>query len=212
MESEHEIRGLRFWDGDPTVLLLEADEDRKAMLLERCVPGTRLRSLPEDEQDVVLAPLIRRLWRAPPDDLPFRPLTSMVEAWIDEVMARRERWPDDRIVHDGLAAFRELAAEPTERVVLGTDVHAGNVLRAERHPWLLIDPKPFVGDPAYDATQHLLNCDGRMHEDPTGTIARFADLLGVDPERARRWTFARTAIEASSDPTRWLDVAIRLAT
>ena len=39
-----------------------------------------------------------------------------------------------------------------------TDLHAGNVVRAEREPWLVIDPKPFVGDPAYDATQHLLNC------------------------------------------------------
>ena len=26
-------------------------------------------------------------------------------------------------------------------------------------PWLVIDPKPFVGDPAYDATQHLFNCE-----------------------------------------------------
>ena len=37
-------------------------------------------------------------------------------------------------------------------VVLATDLHAGNVLQAERQPWLVIDPKPFVGDPAFDAT------------------------------------------------------------
>ena len=35
------------------------------MLLERCEPGTLLRALPEPEQDVVLAGLLRRLWRAP---------------------------------------------------------------------------------------------------------------------------------------------------
>jgi streptomycin 6-kinase len=34
-------------------------------------------------------------------------------------------------------------------VVISTDLHAGNVLGAEREPWLAIDPKPFVGDPAY---------------------------------------------------------------
>ena len=33
------------------------------MLLERCEPGTLLRELPEPEQDVVLAGLLRRLWR-----------------------------------------------------------------------------------------------------------------------------------------------------
>jgi streptomycin 6-kinase len=136
----------------------------------------------------------------------------MVEAWIDDVWARRSRWPDDRLIQEGLDTFRALAADPTDQVVLGTDVHAGNVLRAERRPWLVIDPKPFVGDPAYDATQHLLNGDERMRDDAVGTTARFADLLGVDPERARRWMFARTAIEACSDPERWLDVASRLAT
>jgi Aminoglycoside/hydroxyurea antibiotic resistance kinase len=55
-----------------------------------------------------------------------------------------------------------------------------NVLRAEREPWLVIDPKPFVGDPAYDATQHLFNCESRLRSDPSETICRIADLLEVD--------------------------------
>jgi streptomycin 6-kinase len=62
-------------------------------------------------------------------------------------------------------------------MLLATDLHAGNVLRAEREPWLVIDPKPFVGDPAYDATQHLFNCGARLRADPEGTISRFADCL-----------------------------------
>ena len=55
MEGEHEIPGLRFWDGNPTVRLIEADDDLGAMLLERCEPGTVLRVLPEPEQDSVIA-------------------------------------------------------------------------------------------------------------------------------------------------------------
>ena len=78
---------------------------------------------------------------------------------------------------------------------MATDLHAGNVLRARREPWLVIDPKPFVGDPAYDATQHLRNCDLRLRSDPDGTIRQFADLLGVDRERIRLWMFARAAAE-----------------
>ncbi len=84
-------------------------------------------------------------------------------------------------------------------MLLATDLHAGNVLRSEREPWLVIDPKPFVGDPAYDATQHLLNCDARLRSDPRGTICRIADLLGVDRERIRLWTFARGAAEPRDD-------------
>src|SRR5688572_10440805 len=47
LEGEDEAAGLRFWDGDPTVRLLEWDEELNAMLLERCEPGTHLRTLPE---------------------------------------------------------------------------------------------------------------------------------------------------------------------
>src|SRR5277367_6089510 len=47
MEGADEIAGLRFWDGDPTVRLFEADDSLGAMLLERCEPGIALRSLPE---------------------------------------------------------------------------------------------------------------------------------------------------------------------
>jgi streptomycin 6-kinase len=71
------------------------------------------------------------------------------------------------------------------------------VLAAERASWLVIDPKPFIGDRAYDATQHLLNCPARLTADPIGTIRRFADLLGVDHARVRGWTFARLAAESS---------------
>jgi streptomycin 6-kinase len=72
MEAEHEIDGLRFWEGDPTVQLLQADDQLNAMLLERCEPGTVLRKLPEPDQDVILARLLRRLWRLPLVRHPFR--------------------------------------------------------------------------------------------------------------------------------------------
>jgi Aminoglycoside/hydroxyurea antibiotic resistance kinase len=76
-EAEHEIAGLRFWDGDPTVRLIEADERVGAMLLERCEPGTHLRVVrPEIEQVVVVASLLGRLWRRPASPHPFRPLSD----------------------------------------------------------------------------------------------------------------------------------------
>ena len=66
----------------------------------------------------------------------------------------------------------------------------------------MIDPKPFVGDPAYDATQHLLNCRARLRSDPYGTIRGFADRLDVDHGRVRLWMFARAAAEPRDD---WTD-------
>jgi streptomycin 6-kinase len=193
MEAEHEIEGLRFWNGDPTVRLLEADDDLGAMLLERCEPGTSLRAVPEPDQDVVIGRLLRRLWRLPPSPHPFRPLSTMIDDWCEETVSRSGEWTDAGLVHEGLRLFRELSEPAPRDVLLATDLHAGNVLQAQREPWLAIDPKPFVGDPAYDATQHLLNCTERLRADPLGTIGRVADLLEVDAERVRLWVFARAA-------------------
>lgn len=198
MEGEHELHGLRFWNGNPTVRLLNADDDLGAMLLERCKPGTVLRELPEPEQDLVIAGLLRRLWRLPSAPHPFRRLSVLLEYWSNEALGNISRSPDAGLVRDGLRLFEELPRTATMEVLLATDLHAGNVLRAEREPWLVIDPKPFVGDPAYDATQHLLNCD-RMRADPDGTIRGFADLLGVSHERVRLWMFARTAAGPRDD-------------
>lgn len=205
MEGEHEIQGLRFWDGNPTVRLLEADEDLGAMLLERCQPGTPLRSLPEPEQDRVISGLLRRLWRLPSPPHPFRPLSALMKYWSDETLAQADRWTDAGLVREGLRLFEELPRTAPAEVLLATDLHAGNVLRAQREPWLVIDPKPFVGDPAYDATQHLLNCDARLRADPHGTIRRLADLLDLDAERIRLWIFARAAAESR---THWNNEAL----
>ena len=101
MEGAHEIQGLRFWNGNPTVQLLEADDDLGAMLLERCQPGDMLRSEPELKQDVVIATLLKRLWRRPlPPDEPhrFRHLSEMLESWSNETLAQSQHWPDSGLV------------------------------------------------------------------------------------------------------------------
>jgi len=123
----------------------------------------------------------------------------MTDYWTDETLAQIEHWPDTGLVREGLALFKELSLAPRAAVLLSTDLHAGNVLRSEREPWLVIDPKPFVGDPAYDATQHLFNCGARLRADPNGTIRRVASLLDMDYERVRLWTFARAAAEPRND-------------
>ena len=213
MESADEIAGLRFWDGDATVRLLDADETHGAMLLERCRPGTSLRALPEIEQDAVLAELLRRLWRPPTIGHRFRPLSDMLAHWANETLEIIDRSPDPALVQAGLELFTKLPRTAEEPVVLFTDLHAGNVLGADRSPWLAIDPKPFVGDRAYDATQHLFNCLGRMQAAPLETIATFANQLGVSRERVRLWAFARAAAAPRGryDADPWLEVARQIA-
>lgn len=195
MEAENEIDALRLLNGDPTVYLIDADASLNAMLLEFCNPGTSLRSCPVAEQDRVLASLLRRFWRGLEEPHPFRHLSAMIDFWCEETCRDKARWPDVALVRDGIALLQELANPTRDDVLLATDLHAGNVLRAERKAWLVIDPKPFVGDAAFDATQHLLNTRSRVEVDPDIEIRRFAELLGVDHERVRLWMFARAAAE-----------------
>jgi streptomycin 6-kinase len=104
-----------------------------------------------------------------------------------------------------------LSRTGTTEVLLFTDLHAGNVLSGERHPWLLIDPKPYVGDPHYDVLQHLLNCNGSLRADPIGLLTEVADLAGLDAGRVRQWLFARCVQESLDDGVPWpgLDIVLR---
>jgi streptomycin 6-kinase len=203
-EAEQEADGLRIWAGHGAVRLYAAEDtaDTSALLLERCCPGTPLAARPEPEQDEVVAGLLRRLWITPPDGHPFRSLGAMCAQWEAEFEERVAAAPsviDPGLAREGMALFRALPADAEWAVLLVTDLHAGNVLAARREPWLVIDPKPHVGDPAYDATQHLLNCTERLHADPAGLADRMAGLIGVDPVRLRRWLFARCVQESPGE-------------
>jgi streptomycin 6-kinase len=214
-EALDEAAGLRAWAGRGAVRVArdEAGEGAIATLLERCRPGAQLAERPEPEQDVVVARLLRRLWILPSAGTRFTTLRAMCDRWADESEARAAAAParlDPGLVREGLALFRSLPRSAEREVLLATDLHAGNVLSASREPWLAIDPKPHVGDPAYDPLQHMLNCPGRLATDPRGLVRRMADLAGVDAERLALWLFARCVQEAPEWPS-LCDVARRVA-
>jgi streptomycin 6-kinase len=207
-EAEHEADALRFWDGDGAIRCFGARtlDDTTALLLERCEPGVQLNSsLPEPDQDTVLAGLLRRLWeRRPLDGHPFATLTAMCDSWaewFESDFTADGRGLDPGVARAAVELLRELPRTADRSVLLATDLHGGNVLSSRREPWLVIDPKPFVGDPAYDPVQHMLNCDHRLATDPVGLARRMADLLDLDRDRVRLWLLARCAQEALRDGT-----------
>jgi streptomycin 6-kinase len=212
-EVAHEADGLRLWQGDGAARLHAAHDfdEVTALLLERCRPGTPLgQVLPEPAQDEVVAGLLRRLWR--PAGAPFRPLRDMCDQWAAEFEQKQAAQPDaldPGLAREGMRLFRELPRTAAVEVLLCTDLHGGNILAAEREPWLMIDPKPYLGDPCYDVLQHMLNCD-RLVSDPAPFAARLADLLDLDRERVALWQFARCVRESIRQP-KLRAVAARIA-
>ena len=96
---------------------------------------------------------------------------------------------DAGLAREGLALFCELSRTGPSEVLLFTDLHAGNVRASERRLWLLIDPKPYVGDPHYDVLQHLLNCNGSLQVRPDRAVDR-----GRRPRRPGRDTGPAAAV------------------
>jgi streptomycin 6-kinase len=206
-EAMHEADALAWWDGNGAVVVHAAEvfDQTSALLLERCRPGTTLnRVAPEPEpEDLVVADLLARLWCEPPKGHPFRSLQVMCTQWADEFDERLADVPDSidpGLARVGMELLRALPATAERNVLLCTDLHAENILSAQREPWLVIDPKPYVGDPTYDPLQHMLNCEDRLGADPIGLVRRLADLMLLDADRLTLWLFARCVQESIDNP------------
>jgi streptomycin 6-kinase len=191
-DSAREADALAHWDGEGAVRVLERDRARNALLLERALPGTSLWELEEDEATVVAASVLRRLWRrSPPEEHPFRALAAEAERWIARLRSDWEalgRPFERRLVDAAAAAARELVPSQPELVLCHQDFQGSNVLRAHREPWLAIDPKPIVGERAFDVASLLRDRRWAIRRDVVERrLELLASELGLERERMRGW-------------------------
>jgi streptomycin 6-kinase len=192
-ESAHEADALLHWHGEGAVRLLEVDRERNALLVEYADPGTSLWEVADDEEaTLIAAAVLRRLWRrAPADGHPFRLLAVEAERWTAELRSDWEalgRPFEQSLVETAAAAARELADSQPALVLCHQDLQGSNVLRARREPWLAIDPKPIVGEPAFDVASLLRDRRWAIRGE---VIRRRLDLLAaeldLERERMRGW-------------------------
>ena len=193
-ESEHEADALRVWDGDGAVRLLDHDPERRALLLERARPGTPLSELEADDALDVAIGLLPRLWK--PAGAPFRPLADEAAWWVSYLPDEWEqagRPFERRLLDAALDALEGLAPTQGEQVLLHQDLHAGNVLRAEREPWLVIDPKPLAGEREFGIAALVRGGElGDARRDVLHRLDRLTAELGLDRDRARGWALGQT--------------------
>ncbi|MFK0064054.1 aminoglycoside phosphotransferase family protein [Streptomyces werraensis] len=198
-ETTAALIGLRTWNGDGMVRLLDHDPETSTMLLERLNAARTLTWVEDDDTAMgILAELQARLVRVPaPQGL--RSLGDITAEMLEKVPTAAEALVDraDRQLLRGWAsAVAELADEPGDRM-LHWDLHYDNVLAAQREPWLAIDPEPLAGDPGFDLWPAL---DSRwddvvMKNGALRVVRRRFDLLtevlGLDRARATGWTLGR---------------------
>jgi len=209
-ESEHEADALELWDGEGAIRLLAHDPDQHALLLEFCEPGTPLSAAGQDGALDVFVELLPRLWK--PAGRPFRPLAAEA-AWWAEYLPKQDWGAAPDLLDAALEALRELPGTQGEQVLLNQDLHGDNVLAAEREPWLVIDPKPLVGEREFGVAPIVRSFElGHSKRHVLHRFDRLTSELGLDRERARGWTIAQTVAWADSseydqthlETVRWL--------
>ncbi|MDG9702885.1 APH(6)-I family aminoglycoside O-phosphotransferase [Streptomyces sp. DH37] len=198
-ETTAALIGLRTWNGDGMVRLLDHDPESSTMLLERLDAARTLSSIEDDDVAMgILAELQARLVRVPaPQGL--RSLSDIATEMLEKVpkaVAALADPADRQLLRGWASAVAELVGEPGDRM-LHWDLHYDNVLAAQREPWLAIDPEPLAGDPGFDLWPAL---DSRWDDvvaknDALRVVRRRFDLLtevlGLDRARATGWTLGR---------------------
>jgi streptomycin 6-kinase len=192
---------LGFFGGRGAVEVLERDDDRGALLLERAEPGVTLRTLVRDHDEqatAVLVDMMRRLHRPAPEGLALEELSGRV-ASFDAHLARfagDEPFPR-HLAERARELLAGLSASAPARVVLHGDLHHENVLAAGREPWLAIDPHGLVGDPGYEVGAVLYNPfdgDEPVLELVPARVEQFADGLGMAVDRVVAWGFVQAVL------------------
>jgi streptomycin 6-kinase len=203
-EFPSQPQALQHFDGHGMVQLLAYDEHNAAMLLERLKPGTSLRAMEDDEAAMLIAAnVMRKIWRPlPPKHYPFPAVCDWGKGF-----ARMRKLYDggtgpfpSAIFDKAEKLYSELSASMDEPVLLHGDLHQDNILSAGREPWLAVDPKGVIGEPAFETGALLRNFwpDILSHPDPKTLMARRIDQLstqlGFDRERIYNWGFSQAVL------------------
>ncbi|MGU3409026.1 aminoglycoside phosphotransferase family protein [Microbacterium sp. M1A1_1b] len=195
--NRSEPHALRTFDGRGAVRVHEADDDVCGMLLERAGPETLASVASADQAIEIQGDLARRLAVPAPPTAPA--LADTTDGWLDELDRQTAALPGvvpDAALDRARDTIRALASDTTTTMLHG-DLHVGNVLRADREPWLAIDPKGWRGTAAYDAFTVVAVRAGDLLEtaDPerafVDRVRRFAGAAGVDAELALACVQAR---------------------
>jgi len=84
-----------------------------------------------------------------------------------------------------MRTLRELPASQGEQVLLHQDLHTDNVLAAQREAWLVIDPKPLVGERELSVAPIVRDYVlGHSREGVVHRLDRLCEELELDRERA----------------------------
>ena len=203
-EMRSERAALRLFNGQGACRLIDYDEEKYWMLLERLRPGVMLSTLEDDEEATqIAADVMQAIWRPAPADEDFIQLSD----WFDGLKGLRARFEggtgpfDHKLVERVERSVAEFFTENHKPVLMHGDFHHFNILSSERG-WLVIDPKGVIGPAGYEVGPLLINPWGNLSNEAMYRLMtkRRIDLLherlGFERERIREWGLAHAVLSA----------------
>lgn len=161
-ELTSEMVALKFYDGNGACKLIDSDEDKGFLLLERLKPGKMLSELEDDDErthiamDIMLNIQSRgAIYRIPTNDK-FIKLSD----WFDGLKKIQPHFNGGTGIFPKEILERVVSGLPDlfkdKNILLHGDFHHFNILLSERG-WLIIDPKGVIGPAGYEIGPLMLN-------------------------------------------------------
>ncbi len=193
-ECVYEADALQRWNGVGAVRLLAHNPTEHALLLEPCFPGHSLANCELVDKLGVVIDVLPTLWVSA--SAPFKTLNQEARGWQSRLDTNWKAVgkPMNRTVVQTVNAYiDELVDTQTDQVLVHQDLHAGNILSAQRTPWLVIDPKPLIGEREFSIAS-VVRCAelGHSREAVMERLDRLCEALQLNRERARKWAVVQT--------------------
>lgn len=225
-ELTSEMEALRLFNGEGACRLLDCDEEKGFLLLERLKPGVMLATMEDDEEATrIAAQVMKRIWRNM--DSASLLANSQKQAsglqrfiqltdWFDGLKRLRAVFNgrtgplNEKLVERVESSVKDFFAENRSPVLMHGDFHHYNVLSSERG-WLVIDPKGVIGQACYEVGPFMMNPWGDLLNGiDYRLILKRVDILrehlGFERERILEWTLAHAILSAwwgIEDNTGW---------
>lgn len=207
-ELNSEMAALKLFNADGACRLLESDEERGFLLLERLKPGRMLANLADDDErthiavDVMQNLIYRRSGITPPLQGNFIQLSD----WFAALKKIRPKFdggtgPFPKEIFERVESFLpELFADKDIKLIHG-DFNHFNILLSERG-WLAIDPKGVIGPARYEIGPLMINpwnslSDGvNFRAQTKRRMSILSERLGWDQASILMWSTAHAVLSA----------------
>lgn len=189
--------------------------DDNMIIMQRAVPGSTLKDhFPDNDIDAtkILCESIKELHKASiPESHNFYHLSELFKTLDQKLDIPNEILSKAKHLRD------KLLSTTTEEVLLHGDVHHDNILK-NGDSWLVIDPKGFIGDPAFEPAAYFCNPipellqENQPREIITNRINICSAELGIDSQRIADWLYAKSvlcwawSLEDNLDPSYWKEL------